>query len=63
MDKLKGTGSTFSTSGKPWAPFKLNRQIAAKHAKGWRLKRKGFGLPPDKASLRAIADQVGKPKP
>lgn len=62
MDKLKGSGSTFSTSGKAWQPFRLNRRIAAKHAKGWRLRRKGFGLPSDKASLRAIANEVANPK-
>ena len=61
MQRLRGTGGTFSTSGKSWHPFRLNHKLARQRAKAYRIKRKGLALPEDKASLRALADQVSRP--
>lgn len=58
MQKLRGSGSTFSTSGADWMPFRFNPKIAAKSARLHRLKRKGLTPPTDKQSLREAADRA-----
>lgn len=58
MQKLRGTGSTFSTSGKSWLPFHHNPMLAGKKARLHRLKRKGLTPATDKQSLREAADQA-----
>lgn len=63
MDRLRGTGTTFSTSGKRWQPFRGNRKIAARNARLHRLKRAGLTPPGDKASLRAMADVAARTHP
>ena len=62
MQRLRGSGNTFSTSGKPWLPFRYNPKIGRQRAKAMRIKRKGLALPEDKASLRAIANQISRPR-
>lgn len=54
MDKLRGSGSTFSTSGKRWFPFRGNPKVAARNARLHELKRKGLTPPADKASQRKL---------
>lgn len=62
MDKQRGTGSTFSTSGKAWHPFVAEAAKARKMARLHRLKRAGLtgastGTPSgDKQSLRELAN-------
>ena len=56
MDKLKGSGSTFSTSGKRWLPFHFDPALARKKARLHRLHRKGLTPAGDKQSLREAAD-------
>jgi hypothetical protein len=58
MDKLKGSGATFSTSGKRWQPFQINRKLTARAARLHRLKRKGLTPPGDKQSLRELAQDA-----
>jgi hypothetical protein len=58
MEKLRGTGNTFSTSGKTWLPFHYNPERASKMARLHRLQRKGLTPPTDKASLREAARQA-----
>ena len=53
MQKLRGTGTTFSTSGRQWLPFHYDPAKGRKAAKLNRLKRKGLTLPADKNELRA----------
>lgn len=58
MDKLRGTGTTFSTSGKRWLPFHHDPHRARKMARLHRLKAAGLTPPTDKASMRQAADQA-----
>ncbi len=58
MDKLKGTGSTFSTSGKRWWPFQAHPDVARQAQRRHRIIRKGLAPAGDKASLRAAAEQA-----
>lgn len=58
MDRLRGTGTTFSTSGKRWFPFRGNPKLVARHARLHRLKRKGLTPPSDKASARAMCAEA-----
>ena len=58
MDKLKGSGNTFSTSGKRWMPFHHNPKLASRFARLHKLKAKGLTPAPDKASLRQLAQQA-----
>jgi len=58
MDKLKGSGSTFSTSGKRWMPFHYDPILARKQARLHRLKAKGITPATDKKSLRQAAEQA-----
>jgi hypothetical protein len=63
MDKLRGSGSTFSTSGKHWKPFQHNPKITRRNARLRRLQRKG--LTPTKAELAAMTEAAvaGQPIP
>ena len=55
MQKLRGTGSTFSTSGKPWYPFRgSNTKIAARNARLHRLLRNGTIKPLTKDEARKL---------
>ena len=58
MQKLRGTGNTFSTSGKYWRPFRFNPQIARKRAQANRIKKAEHALPGDKAGQRQAAEQA-----
>jgi hypothetical protein len=58
MQKLKGSGTTFSTSGKHWQPFHFNPRLAAKKARLHRLKAAGLTPPTDKASMRQAGEQA-----
>jgi hypothetical protein len=58
MQKLRGSGNTFSTSGKRWLPFGYDPQHAKKQARLHRLKAAGLTPPTDKASLRKAADDA-----
>ena len=60
MNKLRGTGSTFSTSGKYWRPFRFNPKIAKRNAKLHKLIRAGKLQPMTKAQMRAAAEQATK---
>jgi hypothetical protein len=61
MDKLKGSGSTFSTSGKRWKPFKLNPKVSKRNAKLHRMIRAGTLQPMTKDEMRKAADEAVKP--
>lgn len=58
MDKLRGTGSTFSTSGKRWLPFRFNPKVARRN--GWlqNLIKAGKIAPMSKAEMRQAADEA-----
>jgi hypothetical protein len=58
MKTLRGTGKTFSTSGKRWLPFHHDPRHAKKMARLRRLQRKGLTPATDKASLREAAVQA-----
>jgi len=58
MDKLKGSGNTFSTSGKHWRPFRSNPKIVKRNARLHRLIRAGIIKPMTKAELRAAAQEL-----
>jgi hypothetical protein len=58
MQKLRGSGSTFSTSGKRWNPFRFDRTIAAQNAKRHRLVRAGIAM--TKAELQAEAQRAAQ---
>jgi hypothetical protein len=58
MQKLKGSGNTFSTSGKRWMPFGYDPKHARKMARLHRLKAAGLTPATDKASLREAAQQA-----
>lgn len=58
MNRLRGPGTTFSTSGKRWRPFESNPKVAARNARLHRLRARGLLPSLDKAALRALADQV-----
>lgn len=58
MQKLRGSGSTFSTSGKPWRPFRFNPKIAQRNARLHRLIRNGIIKPMTKAEQRAANEQA-----
>jgi len=59
MDKLRGSGNTFSTSGKGWRPFPgHNRYLAAQKARLHRLKRKGLTPKGGKAEMRKLCEQA-----
>jgi hypothetical protein len=63
MQKLRGSGSTFSTSGKHWKPFRHNPKITRRNARLHRLQRKG--LTPTKHELVAMSEAAvaGRPIP
>ena len=58
MERLRGTGKTFSKSGEKWLPFHYNPTRAAKMARLHRLKRKGLTPSTDKASMRRACDEA-----
>jgi hypothetical protein len=58
MDKLRGTGSTFSTSGKRWMPFKFNPKVAKRNARLHRLLKAEIIKPMSKAEMQQIAETV-----
>jgi hypothetical protein len=58
MQRLRGSGNTFSTSGQAFRPFHYNPKHAAKKARLHRLKAKGLTPATDKASLREAAEQA-----
>jgi hypothetical protein len=58
MRTLRGTGKTFSTSGKRWLPFHYDPHHAKKMARLHRLKAKGLTPATDKASLREAAEKA-----
>jgi hypothetical protein len=64
MQKLRRTGSTFSTSGKGWHPIRLNRHIIRQKGRLHRLMREGL-LPakPDKEAARAECEEAAKTHP
>lgn len=62
MQKLKGLGPTFSTSGKSWQPFSHNPRIASRNARLHRLLQNGTIQPMTKAEMRlAAADAIVNP--
>jgi hypothetical protein len=63
MDKLRGSGNTFSTSGQLWQPFHYNPRLAKQKQRLHRLKRKGLTLPADKASARKLIEQACAEQP
>jgi hypothetical protein len=58
MDKLRGSGNTFSTSGEAWLPFRYSPANGRKKARLNRLKRKGLTPPADKASARKLIEEA-----
>lgn len=60
MHKLKGSGTTFSTSGKPWLPFRYDPKLAARAARMHRLIREGKLKPMSKEQMRKLADEAMK---
>ncbi len=58
MQKLRGTGTTFSTTGQAWKPFRFNPRLAAKIGRLHRLKRKGLTGHETKAQMRVLAEQA-----
>lgn len=60
MDKLKGSGSTFSTSGKRWMPFKHNPKLASRNGRLHRMIQAGKLKPMSKAEMREAAEQAAK---
>jgi hypothetical protein len=55
MQKLRGTGPTFSTSGKDWQPFRFNPKLAYRNARLHRLQQHGLTPFTDKQSMREAA--------
>jgi hypothetical protein len=58
MNKLRGTGSTFSTSGKHWQPFRSNRKVASRNARLHRTLKAGTIKPMTKQQLREAGEQA-----
>jgi hypothetical protein len=58
MQKLRGSGNTFSTSSKPWLPFRMNPKVGLRNARLRRLMRKGVLQPMTKAQARILCDQA-----
>ena len=56
MQKLRGTGTTFSTSGKDWQPFRFNPKLAHRNARLHRLQKRGLTPSTDKQSQRVAAE-------
>lgn len=63
MDRLRGSGSTFSTSGKSWVPFRGNPKIASHNGRLHRLKQAGLIKPLTKDDMRRQAEQAVAGKP
>jgi hypothetical protein len=58
MQKLRGSGNTFSTSGRPWLPFRMNPKVGRQNAKRHRWMQKGLTGPMSKEQLQELADQA-----
>jgi hypothetical protein len=59
VDKLtRLSGSTFSTSGKRWLPFRSNPRLARRAARLRRLKKDGLTGGESKAEMRALAEKL-----
>jgi hypothetical protein len=56
MQKLRGSGSTFSTSGQRWYPFRGNQKAAARNAKLRRLMQAGKLQPMTKQQMRELIE-------
>lgn len=55
MQKLRGSGNTFSTSGKRWFPYRGNPRVARSVAQRAAIKH---AFPADKASARALCAEA-----
>lgn len=60
MQKLRGSGTTFSTSGRPWLPFQFNPHAARRFQRLHRLMQTGKLQPATKAEMRAACDAAVK---
>lgn len=58
MDKLRGNGTTFSTSGKRWFPFRGNLKAARRNGRLHRLIKAGVIEPMSKDDMRKACDQA-----
>ena len=58
MQKLRGSGNTFSTSGKSWSPFRSNPIVGRRNARLRILMQKGIIRPANKAELRQAAQDA-----
>jgi hypothetical protein len=58
MDKLRGSGNTFSISGKHWRPFRFNPKIAKRNARLHRLIKAEIIKPQSKQELAAEAPSL-----
>ena len=57
MDRLRGSGNTFSTSGEQWFPFRGNPKVAGRNGRLHRLIKSGKFKPTlTKAEQRQEAD-------
>jgi hypothetical protein len=63
MHKLKGSGATFSTSGKHWRPFRANSTILRQKARLRRLQANGLAPQLTKAAARQLCDQAAASHP
>jgi hypothetical protein len=63
MQKLRGPGTTLSTSGQEWIPFRFNPRLAAKQGRLHRLQRNGLTPATDKLSLRDAAEHAAATHP
>jgi hypothetical protein len=59
MDILRGSGSTFSTSGQEWQPYEReNPKVTSRRVKALRLIRAGKLKPMSKAEMRELSDTI-----
>jgi hypothetical protein len=56
MQKLRRSGSTFSTSGKRWFPFRGNLKVARRNGRLHKLIKAGVIEPMSKADMRTACD-------
>lgn len=63
MDKLRGSGSTFSTSDKRWQPFRGNPIVGKQNAKRWRLVKQGLTGFETKDEMRKLAARLAPTSP
>jgi hypothetical protein len=60
MHKLRGSGNTFSTSGREWLPFRMNPKVGRRAARLHRLLKNQTIQPLSKDELRSMADKVAQ---